>query len=256
MPLAEMAGACRARGVAVLVDGAHAPGAIELDVGALGVDWYAANLHKWAFAPRSCGILWAAPERRAELHPPVLSWGVTGGDWLQEFDWPGTRDPSPWLAAPAGLDFMHDVLGVEAMREYNHALAWQGAVALARRWEREWVTPESMVGCMVTVPLPARLGSADEGAAQRLRDALLAEHGDRGAGDRACRCALGAPVAAGLQRRVRSRAARAGRAFLGLIRRLGPEPAGRRQNRRQNAGRARRVSISTRAAPPAQTRPG
>ena len=70
MPLAEMAGACRDRGVAVLVDGAHAPGAIELDIGALGVDWYAANLHKWAFAPRSCGILWAAPERRAELHPP------------------------------------------------------------------------------------------------------------------------------------------------------------------------------------------
>ena len=83
---------------------------------------------------------------------------MTGGDWLQEFDWPGTRDPSPWLAAPAGLDFMHDVLGVEAMREHNHALAWQGAAALARRWGREWVTPESMVGCMVTVPLPARLG--------------------------------------------------------------------------------------------------
>jgi len=176
LPLVEMAAACRARGVPVLVDGAHAPGAIELDIAALGVDWYAANLHKWAFAPRSCGVLWAAPERRQGLHPAVLSWGVTGGDWLQEFDWTGTRDPSPWLAAPAALDFMHDRLGVAAMREHNHRLAWDGAAALARRWERDWITPESMVGCMVTVPLPRRLGPADEATAQRLRDVLLAEH--------------------------------------------------------------------------------
>ena len=105
------------------------PAAIELDIAALGVDWYAANLHKWAFAPRSCGVLWAAPERRAALHPGVISWGVTNDDWLQEFDWTGTRDPSPWLAAPAGLDFMRDVLGVAAMREHNHRLAWQSAPA-------------------------------------------------------------------------------------------------------------------------------
>ena len=61
MPLARMASVCRARGVAVLVDGAHAPGAIAVDIDALGVDWYVANLHKWAFAPRATGVLWAAP---------------------------------------------------------------------------------------------------------------------------------------------------------------------------------------------------
>jgi isopenicillin-N epimerase len=176
LPLAEIAATCRARGVAVLVDGAHAPGAIEVDIAALGVDWYAANLHKWAFAPRSCGVLWAAPERRLGLHPAVISWGVTQGDWLQEFDWTGTRDPSPWLAAPAGLDFMRDVLGVAAMREHNHRLAWQSAERLARRWQRPWTTPESMVGCMASVPLPARF-AADSQTASRLRDALLFEHG-------------------------------------------------------------------------------
>ncbi|MEO8836871.1 MAG: aminotransferase class V-fold PLP-dependent enzyme [Caldimonas sp.] len=177
LPLAEMAAACRARGVAVLVDGAHAPGAIDLDIASLGVDWYAANLHKWAVAPRSCGVLWAAPERRAGLHPGVISWGVTNDDWLQEFDWTGTRDPSPWLAAPAGLDFMRDVLGIEAMRAYNHRLAWQSAVRLAARWGRPWTTPESMIGCMASVPLPARFAPADAANASRLRDALLFEHG-------------------------------------------------------------------------------
>ena len=177
LPLAELAGVCRARGVPVLVDGAHAPGAIDVDIEAIGVDWYAANLHKWAFAPRGCGVLWAAPERRADLHPAVLSWGLSNHDWLQEFDWTGTRDPSPWLAAPAGLDFMADVLGVAAMREHNHRLAWASAERLSARWGFEWSTPESMIGCMATLPLPARFGPADAVTAQRLRDALLDDNG-------------------------------------------------------------------------------
>ena len=176
MPLAGMAGVCRARGVPVLVDGAHAPGAIELDIAGLGVDWYAANLHKWCFAPRSCGILWAAPERHAGLHPGVISWGITHDDWLQEFEWTGTRDPSPWLAAPAGLAFMREVLGVAEMRAWNHELAWRSAQRLGERWGRPWTTPESMVGCMITVPLPSGLGPADIETAQRLRDALLFTH--------------------------------------------------------------------------------
>src|SRR5262249_53888660 len=69
VPVREIAARCREKGVAVLVDGAHAPGAIPVDVAALGVDYYTANLHKWAWAPRSCGILWVAPERQARLHP-------------------------------------------------------------------------------------------------------------------------------------------------------------------------------------------
>ena len=177
LPLAAMAAACRARGVAVLVDGAHAPGAIALDIASLGVDWYAANLHKWAFAPRACGVLWAAPARRAGLHPAVISWGVTGDDWLAEFDWTGTRDPTPWLAAPAGIAFIEDRLGVDAMRRHNHELAWDGARSLAAAWERPFDTPEEMVGCMVSVPLPERLGAGTPANAQRVRDALLFGHG-------------------------------------------------------------------------------
>ena len=176
LPLAAMAAACRARGVAVLVDGAHAPGAIDLDIESLAVDWYVGNLHKWAFAPRACGIVWAAPQRRAGLHPPVLSWGLTSDDWLEEFDWTGTRDPSPCLAAPAAIDFMRDRLGVQAMRDHNHAVAWRGANDLASHWGTTFDTPESMIGCMAAVPLPGRFG-ADAASGQRLRDALLFDHG-------------------------------------------------------------------------------
>ncbi|HSN31894.1 MAG TPA: aminotransferase class V-fold PLP-dependent enzyme [Ideonella sp.] len=176
LPLAEMAALCRSHGVPVLADGAHAPGAIALDIPALGVDWYAANLHKWAFAPRACGVLWVAPdrpERRAGLHPNVISWGLDQG-WQHEFDWTGTRDPTPFLCAPDGIDFITGFLGEAAMRAHNHGLAWQAAHALGERWGARWSTPEGMVGCMVTLPLLARLGG-DPADARRLRDWLLFE---------------------------------------------------------------------------------
>jgi isopenicillin-N epimerase len=158
--------------VAVLVDGAHAPGAIPLDVAGLGVDWYAANLHKWAWSPRSCSILWAAPERQAGLHAPVVSWGLDQG-FTAEFDWPGTRDPSPALAAPEGIAFMRE-LGVDAVQGWDHALAWQAGRLLTERWGTRLVQEEAQIGTMITVPLPARAGTTREDAA-RLRDALLFE---------------------------------------------------------------------------------
>ena len=170
LPLAEIAACCRARGVPVLADGAHVPGAIPLDIQSLGVDWYVANLHKWGWAPRSSGILWAPLGRQGGLHPTVISWGLDQG-FTSEFDLVGTRDPSPYLAAPAAIAMMRE-LGFDAVREHNHALAWSAAQMLAGRWGLALGIPESMVATMVTVPLPERLGSTREDAA-RLRDALL-----------------------------------------------------------------------------------
>jgi isopenicillin-N epimerase len=170
LPVAEIAAVCRARGVAVLVDGAHAPGAIPLDIPALGVDWYTGNLHKWAHAPHTSAVLWVDPKRQPSVHPPVISWGLDLG-LTSEFDLVGTRDPSAHLAAPEGIAFMRD-LGLDAMRRYNHDLAWEAARFLTARFTTEIGKPESMVGSMVTIPLPARAGSSDEEAG-RLRDALL-----------------------------------------------------------------------------------
>ena len=174
LPVAAMTQRCRARGVPVLVDGAHVPGALDLDIASLDADWYVGNLHKWAFAPRACGFLWVAPAHRAALHPPVISWGLDAG-LAQEFDWTGTRDPSAMLSAPAGIAFMRDVLGLEAMRTWNHDLAWRMAHVLAARWGQAWTTPESMVGCMASVPLPARIASLGAAAAPALKDWLFFE---------------------------------------------------------------------------------
>jgi len=172
LPIADIAARCRARGVPVLADGAHAPGMLDLDIPSLGVDWYVANLHKWAQAPRSAGILWAHPDRQTVLHPPVISWGLDEG-FAREFDWLGTRDPSPWLAAPAGIAFLEE-LGYADVRRYNHDLAWRAARELSARWHTPLEMRESHVGSMVTVPLPESLGAtADDAVA--LRNALLFE---------------------------------------------------------------------------------
>jgi isopenicillin-N epimerase len=169
-PIAELAAVCRSRGVAVLVDGAHAPGTLPLNVPSLGVDWYVGNLHKWAYAPRSCGFLWAHPARQSQLHPPVISWGYEKG-FTAEFDWVGTRDPSPWLAAPAALAFLHE-LGLDRIRRYNHDLAWRAARQLTERWGTNLFCDEPSIGSMVSVPVPAALGTTAESATS-LRDELL-----------------------------------------------------------------------------------
>lgn len=174
LPVREVAAACRERGVATLIDGAHAPGMLPLDVPALGCDFYVANLHKWAMTPRACGFLWAAPERHAGLHPPVISWGH-GLGLAAEFDLAGTRDASPFLAAPAGLAFL-EWLGVDAARAHNHGLAWDTARAFSERWGTQVPGPEEMYGSMVTVLLPERVDAHPE-AVQAIKDGLLYEDG-------------------------------------------------------------------------------
>lgn len=174
LPVAVIAARLRDRGVAVLVDGAHAPAAIPVDIPSLGVDWYLANLHKWAWAPRSAGILWARPERQAGLHPAVISWGLDEG-FTAEFDWVGTRDLTPYLASVAALDLL-DEWGGPAVRGYNHSLAWTAAHLLAERWATTFDVPESMIGTMVTLPLPEAFGRTAD-AASAIRDRLLFEHG-------------------------------------------------------------------------------
>ncbi len=172
LPVKEIADACHERGVPVLVDGAHVPGSRPLDIASLGVDWYAANLHKWAHAPRGCGILWAAADRQAMLHAPVVSWGRDRG-FRHEFEHTATQDPTSYLAAPEGVALLEE-WGFDACVRYMHDLAWEAAQMLSDRWRISFAIPRSMVGAMVTVPLPPEAGST-EAEATALRLSLLVE---------------------------------------------------------------------------------
>jgi isopenicillin-N epimerase len=169
LPLGPLAELAHQRGAWVLVDGAHAPGAIPLAIEALGVDWYVGNLHKWAMAPRGVGFLWVHPDHQDSTRHPVFSWGTPGPFHLR-FDWVGTRDPSPFLTAPEGIRFLQE-LGLAELWDYTHRLAWDAAQMLSDRWGLAFDVPRSMVGAMVRVPLPLE---GDEQAAQALEAELLA----------------------------------------------------------------------------------
>ena len=164
LPLREIAEVCHRNGTLVLADGAHVPGNIALDIESLGVDWYTGNLHKWAWTPRSSGILWAAPERRSDLHPAVISWGLDNG-LTAEFDLLGTRDPTPHLVAPFAIELMHSY-GEGAVLSYNHGLAWWAGQYLSDLWGTAFSTPEEMIGAMVAVRLPDRFGDTTDDAAR------------------------------------------------------------------------------------------
>ncbi len=144
----------RAAGAQVLIDGAHAPGSIPLDVPALGADYYIGNCHKWLMAPRGCGFLWAMGERQGSLHPLAISHGF-GKGFAAEFDWTGTRDPSAWLSAPAAIDF-HRSLGGERLKARNTALARAMGRMLAQAWGTELAAPEDMFAAMAAIRLPVK----------------------------------------------------------------------------------------------------
>lgn len=173
LPLRRLVEICHAAGAQVLVDGAHAPGTINLDVPTCGAEWYAANLHKWLFAPRGCGILWAREDVQRDLHPAVISWRL-GEGFTAEFDWTGTRDPSPFLSLPAALDFLAN-LGAEAVRNYNHDLAFNAARMLAERFAGPQGAPAAMTSAMALAPLPKNLAASGE-EAEALRNHLLYTH--------------------------------------------------------------------------------
>ena len=155
LPITAMTKICRERDAAVLVDAAHGPGQVAMDIGAINADWYVANLHKWYFVPRGCGFLWSAPEQQDFLRPAVLSWDIAE-KFPDRFDWTGTRDPTPWLSLPAAFAFM-DHFGEEKVRAHNHQLVLEGAALLSSVWDVKVNTPECMIGSMVLVPLPEDL---------------------------------------------------------------------------------------------------
>ena len=142
---------------ALLVDGAHAPGAMALDVGAIGAEFYAANLHKWVMAPRGSAFLRVRADAAAQVHPCIISHRF-GEGFEPEFDWQGTRDFSAWLAVPAALQFMR-ALGVQRVIEHNHALARWAHELLVQGLGVQPSTPldGSCLTCMAGVQLPDAL---------------------------------------------------------------------------------------------------
>jgi isopenicillin-N epimerase len=155
----------------VLVDGAHAPGMLPLDVPAIGADFWVGNLHKWACAPAGTGALWVAPAWRERMLSVVVSWGEQDGFPLS-FERVGTDDLSAWLAAPNSLELLGN-LGWDRVREHNEALVcWaQATVAEILGVPSSELSHDGGLS-MATVPLPAgRVDTREQ--AQAVQDHMV-----------------------------------------------------------------------------------
>ena len=174
-PIAEICRRAREAGILTIIDGAHAPGQIDLDLDALGADFYLGNCHKWLCAPKGAGFLFARPERQELLDPLIISWGWEAerpgaSRFLDHYEWAGTDDPSAYLSVPAAITFQrqHDWPRVRAAcralvgeaRNQLHALT--GLPQIAPDSTDWWVQ-------MAAIPLPG-----DD--PQRLKERLWEDH--------------------------------------------------------------------------------
>lgn len=130
LPVGEVCKRAREAGILTLIDGAHAPGQIPLDLPALGADFYTGNCHKWMLGPKGAGFLYARPEVQPLIEPLVVSWGFhpngtpsVGSQFLDYLQWSGTRDPAAALAVPDAIQFMAEHDWDKVRRECHELLS-------------------------------------------------------------------------------------------------------------------------------------
>jgi len=165
-PIDDIVSALNDNGIDTLVDGAHAPGMVPVDLGTLNAAYYTGNAHKWLGTPKGSAFLHVRRDRQPQIRPLVISHGTNSprsdrSYFRLEFDWGGTGDPTPYLCIPAALEFMASLLpggwaelqaanrnlALAARRKLNVALGTDSALA-----------PDAMIGTLAAVDLPTMIG--------------------------------------------------------------------------------------------------
>lgn len=161
LPLEKLVPDLENRGIPVLVDGAHAPGMIPLNLAALGASYYTGNCHKWICAPKGAAFLHVRRDRQEAVHPLVISHGMNAAlgertRFEAEFGWMGTADPTAALCVPRALAFMSKLApgGWPELMKRNRALAIAARRELLRELAIEEPCPEELLGSLASVPIP------------------------------------------------------------------------------------------------------
>ena len=173
LPIERIQTALRERGVPLLIDGAHAPGMIPLELSALDPDYYTGNCHKWMCAPKGAAFLYVRRDLQPSIHPAVISHGLNARTndrtrFELEFGWTGTGDPTPQLSVPAAIDAMAKIVreaepklpdereAWHAIMRRNRDLALKGRDIVGAALGVKAPVPDSMIGSIATLDLPAR----------------------------------------------------------------------------------------------------
>ncbi len=183
MPVQEIVDAAKERGIDSFLDGAHTPGQLDLDIGKLDPTWYAASCHKWLATPKGTGFIYTSPNRQRGFKPMVLSCREhekrdDRRSYLCDFDYVGTNDYTGNLVIPVSIAHMGAQLpgGWDELRSRNHDLVIKGAKLICDAIGIEQRVPESMIGTMVSIPLPGKC-EPGELMGEALWDRLYLNHG-------------------------------------------------------------------------------
>lgn len=152
-PIAEICARARQHGMITVIDGAHAPGQVPLDLTTLDPDFYTGNCHKWMCAPKGSGFLYVRRDLQAIMQPQIISWGEADGSFIARQQQQGTRDYAAYLTVPDAIAWQRDH-DWKANQEYCHALVVEARAQLADLFKLPPIAPADWNRQMVTARLP------------------------------------------------------------------------------------------------------
>jgi len=187
MPIAQIVQELAARGVDTLVDGAHAPGMVPLDLESLGAAYYTGNCHKWLCTPKTSALLYVRPDRQSLIHPLCISHGYTSprtdrSRFLIEFAWMGTSDPTPQLCVAEAIRVVGSLVpgGWNEVMQRNRDLALAARTFLCKTLAIDTPCPDEFIGSMASLPLPDKTNKENAVAPlflDPLQERLYQQHG-------------------------------------------------------------------------------